>query len=100
MNYFISIPMSNYTDEEIRTRIALAKQEIMKIDANATFVNTFIDYAPENATGLWYLGESIKLMSDADAVYMCSGWNYARGCIVEREAALRYDKLVLYQEQE
>lgn len=38
---------------------------------------------PKNANPLKYLGRSISLMADADAVYFCHDSN-ARGCIVER----------------
>lgn len=100
MVWFISLPMSSRTDEEIKSLMSEAKNEIFQWDSNATFVDTFIESAPDDAQGLWYLGESIKRMDDADAVYMCYGWEHARGCIIEHESAKRYKKFLMYQDCE
>lgn len=67
---FISCPMRGRTDAEIK-----ATMEQMHKIAEAVFntefevLPTFIDdYMPECANQrLWYLGESIKMMADADA---------------------------------
>jgi hypothetical protein len=39
---------------------------------------------------LWRLGESIKMLSDADAAYFSDGWKNARECIMEHEACKLY----------
>ena len=44
----------------------------------------------ENKPSLWYLGESIKLMADADLVVFAPGWEKGRGCIIEHECASKY----------
>lgn len=40
---------------------------------------------------LYYLSQSLGKMAECDAVYLCDGWENARGCKVERAAAAAYD---------
>ena len=40
---------------------------------------------------LYYLSQSLAKMAECDAVYLCDGWEKARGCKVERAAAVAYD---------
>ena len=37
-------------------------------------------------------------MSKCDAVLFCQGWENARGCCIEHEAAKKYGVLILYEE--
>jgi hypothetical protein len=39
---------------------------------------------------LWHLGESIKMLADADVAYFVDGWKNARECIMEHEACKLY----------
>lgn len=52
---------------------------------------SFFTYVPHDTTPLWYLGESIKKMSEADVVYFATGWAKARGCQIEHECAVKYN---------
>ena len=40
---------------------------------------------------LYYLSQSLGKMAECDAVYLCDGWENARGCKVERAAAVAHD---------
>lgn len=40
---------------------------------------------------LYYLSQSLAKMACCDAVFFCEGWENARGCRVERAAAVAYD---------
>lgn len=40
---------------------------------------------------LYYLSQSLAKMACCDAVFLCEGWENARGCRVERAAAVAYD---------
>lgn len=44
------------------------------------------------------LAESIKFMSDVDAVYFLKGWEEARGCKIEHEIAKQYGLEIIYEE--
>lgn len=101
MKLFISQPMRDKTDEQI-------KQERVKalhwVEANVPVMNgeevevidSFFENAPAKATPLWYLGESIKLLGAADIVYFCKDWEKYNGCTIEHECAVRYGKKCIY----
>ena len=43
-----------------------------------------------NKDPVYALGESIKLMTNADCAYFMKGWNKARGWIIEHEVCKHY----------
>ena len=90
MKVFISQPMKGKTDEEIlqeREKITrLAELEFGRIDV----IDSFLDLS-EGAKPLAYLGESLKLLSEADAAIFGEGWVGARGCKIERSCAHAYE---------
>lgn len=45
------------------------------------------------------LAESIKFMSNVDAVYFLKGWEEARGCKIEHEIAKQYGIEIIYEEE-
>ena len=88
---FISQPMRGKTDEEIlreRNEAITIAKDIMKDDIEVT--DSFFQNAPAETKPLWFLGKSIELLSSADVVYFCKGWNDARGCRIEHECAKEY----------
>lgn len=96
MKIFISQPMRGKTDAEI-----LAERERAIKAAKAKWVDvevleSFFRGAPTEAKPLWFLGESLKVMADADAVIVCKGWSDARGCKVEIAAADAYKLPVFF----
>lgn len=102
---FISQPMNGLSNEEIeatRKRIVdgLNGMEI-KSDETGEVIDTlksdeieiidsFFKDAPHDAKPLWFLGKSFELLSTADIAYFGKGWDTARGCKMEHEAAVQY----------
>lgn len=88
---FISQPMNGKSDEEI---LAVREQAIKTakkmIGCEVEVIDSFFQNAPADAKPLWYLGESLKLLSTADVAYFAEGWNEARGCKIEHECAKEY----------
>ena len=88
---FISQPMNGKSDEEI---LAVREQAIKTakemIGCEVEVIDSFFQNAPADAKPLWYLGESLKLLSTADVAYFAEGWDEARGCKIERECAKEY----------
>lgn len=88
---FISQPMNGKSDEEI---LAMREQAIKTakkmIGCEVEVIDSFFQNAPADAKPLWYLGESLKLLSTADVAYFAEGWNEARGCKIEHECAKEY----------
>lgn len=88
---FISQPMRNKSDKEIleeRERIYLLVRS--KVNEPIEVIDSFFEGAPVDAKPLWYLGESFKKLAEADIAYFANGWEYARGCKLEHQAAIEY----------
>ena len=88
---FISQPMREKTDEEILTERKEAISVVKNIlNDDVEVIDSFFQNAPADARPLWFLGKSIELLSTADIVYFCDGWQDARGCRIEHECAVEY----------
>lgn len=90
----ISQPMAGKTDEEIAaTRdLAVAKLRQMGYEVVDTYFKDGLA-VPHKVVNepLYYLSQSLAKMACCDAVFLCEGWENARGCRVERAAAVAYD---------
>lgn len=99
---FISQPMRGKTNEEIiKERETIADRlaiHFHRQDERIDIIDSFFKDDPHDARPLWYLGESIKLMSLADIVFFCKGWQVARGCLIEHDCALNYGIETMYEE--
>lgn len=106
MKAMLSQPMAGKTDEEI---IVTREKAIKALEARGyEIVNTlFIDewYNRENMEKrgvvqipLCFLAKSLENMSLCHAVYFCKGWERARGCRLEHDAAVAYGLTVIYEE--
>ena len=91
MKIFISQPMRGKTNTEILAeRERVIKAAKAKWGDDVEVLESFFQGAPTEAKPLWFLGESLKVMADADAIILCKGWSCARGCKVELHAADEY----------
>ena len=87
----ISQPMRGKTDEEIlKERKVLIADAYMKTHEEIEVIESFFEGAPADATPLYYLGESLKLLGTADFVVFAPGWQDYRGCRIEHDAAVAY----------
>lgn len=107
MKAMLSQPMAGKTEEEI---IATREKAIKALEAKGyEIVNTlFTDewYSNESmiARGvvqipLCFLAKSLENMSLCHAAYFCKGWENARGCRIEHEAAIAYGLEIIYEEE-
>ena len=88
---FISQPMKGKTNVEIkkeREEAIRCAKEMMSDEVEV--IDSFFENAPVEAKPLWYLGESLKLLSTADVAYFATGWKNARGCKIEHTCAQQY----------
>ena len=99
---FISQPMNGKTIEEIEEErhdtISILTSWFDRKNERIEIIDSFFKNEPHDAKPLWYLGESIKLMSEADVVFFCNGWQTARGCQIEHDCALEYGIDTMYEE--
>lgn len=92
MKVFISQPMFRLSDEEVLETRAKAVRSVELVYGEVEVIESYIhENVPVNAGRLWHLGESIKLMSDADLVVFCPGYEDARGCRIEEAICHAYD---------
>lgn len=91
---FISCPMRGRKEEDIKKSFErMHKIAEAVFDEKLEVIDTFIQNDPPatKSIAIWYLGESIKRMADADYFIGPKGyWQYP-GCAVEREVADQYD---------
>lgn len=102
----LSQPMAGLTEEQIIS----AKERAVKYltSKGYTIVNTlFTDewYSREQMESrgvvqipLCFLAKSLEYMSLCHAVYFIKGWENARGCRIEHDAAKAYGLEMLYEE--
>ena len=96
---FISQPMRGKTDDEIlAVREKAIKSAEKKIGEHVEVIDSFFQSAPVNANPLWYLSESLKLLSKADVAFFAKGWIEARGCKIENTCAIEYGINVIVED--
>ncbi len=102
----LSQPMAGKTQEEI---VATREKVIAALKARGyDIVNTlFTDewYSKEKMEErgvvqipLCFLAKSLENMSLCHAAYFCKGWEQARGCKIEHDAAVAYGLVIIYEE--
>lgn len=104
MKAMISQPMAGKTDEQIveaRDK-AIAELEGMGYEVvNTLFTDEWYSDEAMRERGvvqvpLCYLAKSLENMSLCHAAYFCKGWEKARGCRIEHDAAVAYGLEVIY----
>lgn len=106
MKAMLSQPMAGKTQEEIvATRekaIADLKERGYEI-VNTLFTDEWYSHKSMDERGvvqipLCFLAKSLENMSLCHAAYFCHGWEKARGCRIEHEAAVAYGLTIIYEE--
>ena len=106
MKAMLSQPMAGKTEQEIietRERAIKALKEKGYEIVNTMFTDEWYSKEKMKERGvvqipLCFLAKSLENMSLCHAAYFCKGWEYARGCRIEHEAAVAYGLDILYEE--
>lgn len=101
MKAMLSQPMGGKSEKEILTTRDRAIG-VLK-DMGYTVVNTLFTDEKVGECGvihnpLYFLAKSLEKMSLCDSVYFCRGWEKARGCRIEHEAAKAYGLKIIYED--
>jgi hypothetical protein len=91
MQVFISQPMAGLTENEIfATRNDICNK--FNIEDEELIESYRKDNVPHKDvnTSVWCLGDSIRLMSEANLVIFAPGWDEARGCCIEHDICVDY----------
>lgn len=86
-------PMNGLGEEQILEARAKAVAELERrgYEVVDTYFKDGLAVPPKVVNvPLYYLSQSLGKMAECDAVYLCDGWENARGCKVERAAAVAY----------
>ena len=97
MKVMISQPMKGLTTEQVRQN---REHAVLLLEGMGDEVvdTVFTDNPPETKNeALWHLGKSLQFMANCDAVYFMKGWEDARGCAIEHDAATKYGIQTIYE---
>ena len=101
---YICIPIAG-RENDVFERAELAKRQVEKLgyipvsplDLNKIGEKELVNHTELQMTA-WYMGRDIDMIiRDCDAIYCCEGWEYSKGCNVERECAKQYNRDIIYQ---
>lgn len=99
MKAFISMGMKSKSTEQVRVEMDKVFLQIKEKLPEAELIDSIIGGADSDiavngdAIGIWYLGQSLQYMAQADLVFFVNNWSDFRGCNVERLVAEKYGKL-------
>ena len=102
----ISQPMAGRTDEEIvaareRAIAFLKGYGYENVNTLFTFEWHVVEEMAERGVvqrPLWFLAKTLQHMSLCHAAFFCKGWELARGCRIEHDAAVAYGMHIIYEE--
>lgn len=99
MLFMISQPMGGLAEEDILAKRDSIRDKLKEAghDVIDTYYQSELPSTVKNS-GLFWLGASLMDMAKCDAVYFCKGWETARGCKIEHDAAVSYGMVVLYED--
>ncbi len=105
MKAMLSQPMAGKSDEEItatRERAIAALEGMGYEVVNTLFIDEWYSKESMEKRGvvnipLCFLAKSLENMSLCHVAYFCKGWENARGCRIEHEAAKAYGLEILYE---
>lgn len=101
----LSQPMAGKTDAEIiatRERAIHTLTELGYEIVNTLFTDEWYSKESMEERGvvqipLCYLAKSLENMSLCHVAYFCKGWEKARGCRIEHDAAVAYGLKIIYE---
>lgn len=107
MKAMLSQPMLGKTENEIiatrENAIKVLSEKGYEI-VNTLFTDKWYSNEAMQKRGvvqrpLCFLAKSLEKMSLCHAVYFCKGWETARGCRIEHQAAIDYGLDIIYEEE-
>lgn len=102
----LSQPMAGKTQAEI---VSTREKAVAALEAkgyeviNTLFTDEWYSKEKMEERGvvqipLCFLAKSLENMSLCHAAYFCKGWEQARGCKIEHDAAMAYGLDIIYEE--
>lgn len=92
--------MSGLSNKEILDkREKLIKKATKQLGEEVSVIESFIIGVPATANPIWFLGEAIKKLSNADVAYFAEGWDTSKGCRVEHLVCEVYGIDIMYENE-
>ena len=98
MKIFISQKMRDLTKEQILERRSQIIEYLSTQFKDFEVIESVLD--PNEHCPLWYLGNSIELLSSADLAVFDTDWFKSRGCRIEFQCCVEYKSLILQKKSE
>lgn len=97
MKIMISQPMRGKSNEEIKKERENIVDKLTR--KGYTVIDSIIsDEPPKDCDeAIYYLSKSIETIGKVDCLYFMKGWEKARGCKIEHEVAVNYNKECMYE---
>ena len=104
MKCFISLPIAGKEDT-VFERANKAKEEVKQLGFIPVSPLDLNEINNDNIDGhgdkvAFYMGKDIETLINCDAIYSCNGWEYSKGCQVERKCAKVYGKIIINQRKD
>ena len=101
MKILLSQPMTGRTPDEImRVREAVRRAAEERWGKEAHLIDSWIVNRQTQRSPLYLLGESVRLLSEADIAVFADGWRESRGCRIEHMCCLEYGIRICYMRPE
>ena len=95
MKIYISIPITDKDEREQKEHADLIKSALSR--AGHEVVNPFDIVPCKNPTYADYICADLRVLADCDAIFLCHGWQFSRGCRIERTFAEEFGLQVMYE---
>lgn len=96
MTIYISLPITG-RESDAHERADLMKAALSR--AGHKPVSPFDIYAGENPVYADYLCADLRALSGCDAIMLCDGWQFSKGCRIEANFAKEFGKQIMYERQ-
>lgn len=98
MKVFISQPMNGRSDEEIlKERELIVSQYEENYRTKVEVIDSFNKNPEDQTKGrVWMLGDSIRMMYNADLIIFAPNYEFAKGCVVEEYVTKLYGLKHMY----
>lgn len=95
MKIYLSIPISGHDEQKQREHADLVKSALSR--AGHIVTTPFEVYAGSNPTYEDYICHDLLTLSRCDAIFLCDGWQFSRGCRIECNFAIEFGKTMMYE---
>tara|TARA_R100000789_G_scaffold84313_1_gene79949 strand:- start:129 stop:443 length:315 start_codon:yes stop_codon:yes gene_type:complete len=100
LKVYISGPITN--EEQSESRFTYAVDYLL--DKGLEPINPYDIATPEKSNGRdtwsYYMRESVKLLAEAEKVYMLEGWTDSRGATIEHHLARDLNIPIMYETED